>query len=628
MGTRGWGVAAVAGVAAATLSACSSGPDAAPVADELAAAVASGDLETVPWAGAAEANVVAEAETLLGGLTETPRTVTVGDIEQAGDDDTRRTATLEFTWDLDASDDDWTYSTTAALVLDESGDRPSWQVEWAPTILHPDLTAGARLGLSRAQAPRGDVLGANGTVVVTERPVYRVGIDKTKADAAAWPASAAALASLVGVDAAAFADRVAAAGEKAFVEAITLREEDAADVLAGIESIAGAAAISDTRPLAPTRDFARPLLGTVGEATAEIVEASEGAVAAGDQVGLSGLQRQYDEQLRGVPGVTVELVPAEGEPEQLYAREPAAGTAVTTSLDVDLQGRAEAVLSEVAVPSAIVAVQPSTGAVLAAASGPGSEGYSTATLGQYAPGSTFKVVTALALLRAGLTPDTVVDCAPTVTVDGREFENYDDYPAGAIGQITLRSAIANSCNTALIGQHATVAQADLAAAAAALGLGVPSAAGVEAFAGEVPAEADGTAHAASMIGQGQVLASPLAMATVAASVAAGTVTPWIVDGAAATATPAASPVTAEEAAVLQELMRAVVTEGSGAFLADVPGEPVLAKTGTAEYGTETPPRTHAWMIAVQGDLAVAVFVEDGESGSQTAGPLLEALLRG
>ena len=74
-------------------------------------------------------------------------------------------------------------------------------------------------------------------------------------------------------------------------------------------------------------------------------------------------------------------------------------------------------------------------------------------------------------------------------------------------------------------------------------------------------------------------------------------------------------------------MRGVVTSGSGAFLADVPGPPVLAKTGTAEFGSASPPETHAWMIAVQGDLAVAAFVDVGESGSRTAGPLLEAFLR-
>ncbi len=74
-------------------------------------------------------------------------------------------------------------------------------------------------------------------------------------------------------------------------------------------------------------------------------------------------------------------------------------------------------------------------------------------------------------------------------------------------------------------------------------------------------------------------------------------------------------------------MRGVVTQGSGRFLASVPGAPVLAKTGTAEFGCEEPLQTHAWMIAVHGDLAVAVFVDVGDSGSGTAGPLLDRFLR-
>jgi cell division protein FtsI/penicillin-binding protein 2 len=81
---------------------------------------------------------------------------------------------------------------------------------------------------------------------------------------------------------------------------------------------------------------------------------------------------------------------------------------------------------------------------------------------------------------------------------------------------------------------------------------------------------------------------------------------------------------------LHGLLRGVVTGGSGRGLADVPGPPVIAKTGTAEYGEpqgDGSLRTHAWMIAAQGDLAVAVFVERGESGSRTAGPILEEFLR-
>jgi cell division protein FtsI/penicillin-binding protein 2 len=89
--------------------------------------------------------------------------------------------------------------------------------------------------------------------------------------------------------------------------------------------------------------------------------------------------------------------------------------------------------------------------------------------------------------------------------------------------------------------------------------------------------------------------------------------------------------TADEARSLQTMMRAVVSDGSGTLLRSLQPPPVIAKTGTAEYGTtkDTPTLpTHAWMIAAQGDLAVAVFVATGESGSHTAGPILEAFLRG
>jgi len=268
------------------------------------------------------------------------------------------------------------------------------------------------------------------------------------------------------------------------------------------------------------------------------------------------------------------------------------------------------------------------------------------------------VVSSLALLRAGLTPSTTVPCPPTTVVDGKSFKNYDDYPSTALGRIPFRTAFANSCNTAFISQRNKVSQGDLAEAAASLGLGVDHDLGFPAYFGALPRTADTTGHAASLIGQGQVLASPFAMATVAASVAHGsTVVPHLLDGKTATgvssASPSAStnpsaspstgptagasvspspgtaakPLTRAEAARLRALMRGVVTGGSGAFLQSLPGAPVLAKTGTAEFGNADPPQTHAWMIAVRDDLAVAVFVDVGSSGSGTAGPLLERFLR-
>jgi len=280
------------------------------------------------------------------------------------------------------------------------------------------------------------------------------------------------------------------------------------------------------------------------------------------------------------------------------------------------------------VPAAIVAVQPSTGAVLAAANGPGAGGINIATYGQYAPGSTFKIVSSLALIRSGLRADDTVHCTPDVVVDGKEFKNYDDYPPGGIGDIALREAVAFSCNTAFINARTRLSGEDLSGAAESLGLGQDHDLGFPAYFGQVPPPASETEQAADMIGQGKVLASPLVMATVAASVASGhTVVPYLLEDYRPDASPG-EPLRPAEAATLAQLMRAVVAEGSGSFLSGLPGD-IGAKTGTAEYGepgADGSLPTHTWMVAFQDDLAVAVFVETGESGSSTAGPLLEAFL--
>src|SRR5213078_4321983 len=141
------------------------------------------------------------------------------------------------------------------------------------------------------------------------------------------------------------------------------------------------------------------------------------------------------------------------------------------------------------------------------------------------------------------------------------------------------------------------------------------------FFGEVGPAGSETQAAASMIGQGTVLASPMAMATVVASVLQGkTVTPRLLPGVKTDSKAPQKPLTATEARQLRTMMRAVVTRGSGIRLADLPGT-VIAKTGTAEFGDKPPLPTHAWMVAGRGDLAVAVFVDRGQSGSQTAGPI-------
>ncbi len=74
-------------------------------------------------------------------------------------------------------------------------------------------------------------------------------------------------------------------------------------------------------------------------------------------------------------------------------------------------------------------------------------------------------------------------------------------------------------------------------------------------------------------------------------------------------------------------MREVVTQGTGSALINAPGGPVMGKTGTAEYGPGTTPKTHAWFVGYQGDIAFAVYVQDGQSGGTVAAPVALSFLQ-
>ena len=368
-----------------------------PVADQLAEALAGKDLSGVPWRST---DTGRPRQPVRPAGRRTGR----GRRDQVDEQDDQATATLAWTWDF--SGNEWTYETPAALT--KTGDE--WKVTWAPTIVEPSLKEGETLDVDTLLAERGDILGAGGRRLVKARDVVHYGLDKTMVKAAGVASSARRIAQVLDIDPAPYVKQAGAAGPKAFVEAIVLRDADARKIDPSYSDIPGAAAVTGTLPLAPTADFAAPILGRVGPATAELIEDSDGALQEGDVVGLSGLQARYDEQLRGIPGVSVQAVDAEGAERPLYSFEPEAGEPLEITLDERLQLKAERILEgfgEGNPPNAtaIVALRPSTGDVLVAANGPGTEGLNIATYGQYAPGSTFKIVSALALLRAGLTTE-------------------------------------------------------------------------------------------------------------------------------------------------------------------------------------------------------------------------------
>jgi cell division protein FtsI/penicillin-binding protein 2 len=303
-------------------------------------------------------------------------------------------------------------------------------------------------------------------------------------------------------------------------------------------------------------------------------------------------------------------------------------------------------------------VRPSTGELVAVVNSP-FNGYNRALLGRYPPGSTFKVVTAGALLESGLRPTDAVDCPKEAKVGGRTFGNFEDE---VLGRVPFSSAFAHSCNTAFVQQAAKRLDGDeLVAAAAQYGFGLDPSPSLPAVTSRVPDPSDEADLAAEAFGQGRVTASPLQMALVAATVAegrwrhpklvsgetpesggstepggstesSGSTQPGGSDGSGSNDSggvePAKSPdpLDAKVAGTLRTLMRQVVTEGTAAS-AGLPGK-VAGKTGTAEFGTGDPLPTHAWFIGFRGDLAFSVVVEDGGVGGRVAAPVAARFFRG
>lgn len=285
------------------------------------------------------------------------------------------------------------------------------------------------------------------------------------------------------------------------------------------------------------------------------------------------------------------------------------GSLVST-LSMPVQKAAQAAVDTQELPAMIVAIQPSSGDILAVAQNGAAGSDPTALNGLYAPGSTFKIATATALIEAGIAGvDTVVPCPGQVTVGQRTVHN-----AGfELGDVPLRTAFARSCNTTFASQSAGLGPSALNAAAGQLGLGadfeIPE---LTTEAGSVPGSAAGAEQVEESIGQGQVQVSCFGMALVSTTVAAGAArTPRLWKD---VPTTVSTPYEAPPAGVVQSLrtmMRGVVTSGTAKDLARY-GQ-VAGKTGTAEIGGDA--TAHGWFTGYRGDVAFATLVVN--AGSST-----------
>jgi len=642
-------------------------PTADSVVFALADALHTGNLSAIPWVGSA-ADIQTEYQTVVAALDGTLPSVSATTITYDTGANTA-TASLDNSYAIGLGT--WSFASQAGLLYDPA---TGWRVRWAPSIVYPSLDGNTRLSLTSNSSTRGEIRGSDGNPLVWNRPVYHVGIDKTQLSAAEAVTSARALAKLLGLDQDAYATRVQNGGAQQFVVATTLRE---GEVPVGVDAIPGCLTQGDTASLGPSATWAISLLGTAGEVTADDIAKSGGKLQVGDVIGQSGLQARYDGFLRGIPGYTVWLAPRSADtitpPEpgatatatpisqrqKIWGVDPAPGGNLVLTLDPALQTKAEDVLAGQPGIAALVVLDVRTGAIRAAANSPASGANPYATYGRYAPGSTFKLATTLAAFRTGLTPDSPVDCPPTLTLGATSFKNYNGYPASGNGTITIRQAVAYSCNTAMVNLSRGLPDGALADAASSLGIGVDADLGFPAFLGSVPVPDSSVLKAADAFGQGTIEASPLAMATEAASIAAGrTITPYLIEPPSAapvgspspTSAPASSTggpapantptpsgsqpptalptrsapeLTAQEAAWLQDEMQAVVNTGTATMLK---GVVTGAKSGTAEFEKDGQTLTHAWMLAYTDTYAIAAYVDEGQGGGATAAPIIRALL--
>ncbi|MEU5190471.1 penicillin-binding transpeptidase domain-containing protein [Streptomyces klenkii] len=347
---------------------------------------------------------------------------------------------------------------------------------------------------------------------------------------------------------------------------------------------------------------------------------------------LPQLRKRFAEDAGGAPGVEVQAVPEGGAeaaagqgiaPKTLYVVSKGKPATLKTTFDAGVQRAAEAAVN-LRDDASVVAVKASTGEILAVANSKKTE-FNTALMGQTAPGSTMKIITSAMLLEAGkASPGKPLPC-PKYATYGMRFHNVEESEnPGA----TFAQDFAASCNTAFISLAGEVGDGALAAEARdVFGLGLEWKTGVATFDGSVPAES-GAGKAAAMIGQGKVQMSALNVASMAATVRAGSFhQPYVVDPSLGDRQLARAPraLPGGVAEQLRGMMRLTATAGTGARAMSGLGPDIGAKTGSAEVDGQAEP--NGWFTAYRGDVAAAAVVPRGGHGGDSAGPIVASVLR-
>ncbi len=551
-----------------------------------------------------------------------------------------------------------------------------WRVAWDPAILLPELQEGHTLTMYLQMPSRGEILDRNGEPLATQKEVLSIGVFPGQIDPDQEEHLLRLLSRVTGIRANYLHDRYADKPPGWYVPLAEVGADVADRYFDQLVGYSGLVLRRYQGRFYPFGDGAAHPVGYVSALQPDEVEAyRRKGYPIGAQVGRMGLEAWGEPYLAGKSGGTLYLSTPEGELlSPLASSEVQPPYTLYSTLDYDLQIQVQQALRTFA--GAVVVLERDTGRVLALASNPtfdpnafNPENFNSqallqdllnnpyrplvnrATMGQYPPGSVFKVITLAAALESGrYTPETTYNCQHEFTeVPGLTLYDWTyDHDLPPSGLLTLPEGLMRSCNPYfwhigldLWSNYSGTAVADMARA---FGLGAPTGIEIEEESGQIVDPPDEREALQQAIGQGKTLVTPLQVANYMAAIGNGGTLyhPHLVEKILDSQGEEVQtfqpdpirklPVSPEHLEVIRQAMYLVTHNPRGTAWRTFAAFsiPVYGKTGTASNASGTP---HAWFAgftdaqrADKPDIAVAVLVEYGGEGADVAAPIFRRVV--
>ena len=556
---------------------------------------------------AAPTTVASALRGTFGQLDATALYLSMDSIVQHG-----RTAVARFTATVDLAEEGrvWTYH--GQFGLTSSGGN--WLVDWSPSVIYPGLRQGDRLAVVTSFSPRGLILDSAGRPLEAPAQVYVLGV--MPAALASPVQTAGQFAAATGVEAAQVAGQITAAPPHQFLKLASLDAATYTRLRERLGRVSGLLVHRTEETLFKTD--ATELVGSIGSEVNSSLQENGAFYLPGTTIGLSGLEAAYQRQLLGTPSTSIVVLnPAGITAGRLKLWPGTPGTSQQTTIDSSVQNDAIAALNSVPQSGELVAVQASTGNVLAVAQHQGGAALPPGGVlnAKLVPGTAFTIVSAAALIQSGLATNTPISCTNSFSVGGQTFTSY-----GTGMEKPFSTDFANDCSTAfaslserlLPGQFAQVAKDFGLQGDWAQQLPVP------AFSGSMPVAGGEASLAQQTIGTGNVQVSPLTMAMVAAETDSGSWHAPTVLVSAGAPTAGSSPMSQATLQSLRSLMWGAVHSGA-AHAANVHGTPVYGQVGLTNDGSSW----LSWFVGYRGNVAFTL-IEVGHTKQLSAAALAGA----